>query len=427
MKYLSHFIIGLLALLVLTGFGGFDGPCSETCLGRQEHDYLVLRCEGNPPGKLQAYLVSAEDTFDAQFSHLGGGTPIPNPLNGKKCSESTDGKGRPFTVGDSVVYAQIPGEGVSPSTRHPQSGGTSTTTQPSAPLTLPPTLANKFPFLAPLPSNPVLAPADAPRFPSTCTSAVRSYLVNHQEGTVTAFGVCPLTVLKEITVASRPLQARVTPDGSTLLVTSYDEALVFIDTATNTVKTTLSLPNYNPQGIAISPDGTRAYLTHYFDIQPVLMVVDIPNKKLLSTIALPQAYPRVVVLTPDGSQAWVNYLGKGVITVIDLLTGTIARNINISQIVDHGIAFNPTGTKAYAAVYPDQIYVIDTATLAVRKRLTVGQSPNDLVSTPDGARIFVTSDIVPGFWWIDPTVDTVIGTWNPPGVTGGSMGLLVYR
>ena len=414
MKHWSHVVIFLLALLAIFGFGG-DCLDNNSCNHERKQTYQVLRCEGDPPGKFQAYSVDASSSSNAQY---GAGITILNPLNGKKCSVSTDGKGRPFTVGDSVVFSG-PGQ----ATTDQRSPGK----QATASATANPSLVDWFPFLAPLISNPSFPEADSSRYKSSCTPAVRSYLVNHLQGTVTAFGVCPLTILKEITVAPLPLQIRITPDGATALVTSYEEALTFIDTATNTVKATMPLINYNPQGIAISPDGTRAYVTHYYDIQPVLLVIDIPNRKLLSTIALPQPYPRVVVMTPDGSQAWVNYLYGGVITVVDVLTGTVARNINISQPVEKGMAFNPTGTKAYAAVYPNQVYVIETATLAVKIRLTVGQAPNDVVATPDGTRIFVNSEVDPGLWWIDPTVDRVVGSWKPPGATGGSMGLLIYQ
>ena len=422
MKHWSHIVIFLLALLAIFGFGG-DCIDDFSCNKEQKQVYDVLRCEGDPPGHFQAYSV---ETSSASIAERAGGlTTQYNPLNGKACSVSTDGKGRPFTVGEAVVYASSSAivNRPDPSTVTKPTPGKQT----SAAATPIPSLVDWFPFLAPLISNPSFPAVDSSRYKSSCTSAVRSYLVNHLQGTVTAFGVCPLTILKEITVAPLPLQIRITPDGATALVTSYDEALTFIDTATNTVKAIMPLVNYNPQGIAISPDGTRAYVTHYYDIRPVLLVIDIPNRKLLSTIALPQPYPRVVVITPDGSQAWVNYLYGGVITVVDVLTGTVARNINISQPVEKGMAFNPTGTKAYAAVYPNQVYVIDTATLAVKTKLTVGQAPNDIVATPDGTRLFVNSEVDPGLWWIDPTIDRVVGSRKLPGATGGSMGLLIYQ
>ena len=36
-----------------------------------------------------------------------------------------------------------------------------------------------------------------------------------------------------VAVASRPLQMQLTPDGSLLMVTSYDSAITFIDPATD--------------------------------------------------------------------------------------------------------------------------------------------------------------------------------------------------
>lgn len=290
-----------------------------------------------------------------------------------------------------------------------------------------PSLITLFQWTAPLLLAPQFPAGAVDNLTADCPSSLQAYQVNHTGGLLTVVGLCPFRLIKRISIPSSPLQVAITPDASQALVTGYDGTLTFIDVATNNVTFTMDLGNYNPHGIAISRDGTRAYVTHYLDISPSLLVIDIPNRKLLSTIPMPFVYPRVITLTPDGSQAWINYFGGGVVTVVDLMTGTLAGSVNIGQLVSTGIAFNTTGTKAYVAVEPDQIYVVDTALLTVKKRITVGNGPLDIVVAPTGDRVYVGTEFDPALWAIDPVTDTLqFKAVDPTRNTGGNRGLLIF-
>jgi YVTN family beta-propeller protein len=219
-----------------------------------------------------------------------------------------------------------------------------------------------------------------------------SYVVNHDHDSVTAVSPCPARVTKVISVASRPLEVAMTPDATTAVVTSYDQALTFIDTASNNVSATMSVPpDLFPQGIAITPDGTRAYVTSFIDSGPCVFVVDLVGRKLLTRIPMPKQYPLSVTLTPDGSQAWVSFLQQDGIVIIDTLTNTIATTLsNLSSPV--GIAFDAYGTKAYvvSSTSPGTLFVVNALTLDIVARVTVGFMPVDVNITPGGRWIFVT-------------------------------------
>ena len=420
--------LALAGLLIMVSTGC---PACETLARKLDNEdpprgpakILILKCD-KATNSLQLYSASYYT-----FGGVDNEMKTDSRLNGKPCSVSKEFQGRPFTVGPAAsALFQTPT--AAPQRAKAQSAKAQKPPVADADPVFSPLAL--FPWLAPAIFNPTPASPDRRTLPIDCPSNLGGFLINHLQNTVTAFGLCPLRQVREIFVPPNPLQLAVTPDGSLALVTSYGTAdggaLTFINTATGAIAATMQLFNYNPSGIAISPDGTRAYLTHYLELSPSIVVIDIPNRRVLSTIPLPLAYPRVIALTPDGSQAWVNYYQGGIVTVVDLLTATVAGTVNITQPVSMGIAFNRTGTKAFVAAAPNQLYVIDTATLAVKTRITVGQAPSDVVVTLDGNFVLLNSDVENGTWWVDARTERLLGrSKDPTDTTGGTLGLLIFR
>jgi YVTN family beta-propeller protein len=255
-----------------------------------------------------------------------------------------------------------------------------------------------------------------------CDPSQSYYTVNHGNNTVTHFGTCPLRRLVTIPVRSRPLNAALTPDAKLLLVASFDSAVTFIDTSTDQVVFSLPTPGVNPSGLAISPDGTRAYVTNFTN-PGSLLVVDIPGRRITTSISMSR-FPRNVFLTPDGSQAWVNFLATNTITIIDTLTNTVGSTFLVGGTTEAGIAFNPTGTRAYIAVRPGRLTVIDTATLATVANVAVGAWPVDVIVTGDGGRILVDDFSARGtLTAIDAATNRVVSSLD----TGGPIsGMVLY-
>jgi YVTN family beta-propeller protein len=214
-----------------------------------------------------------------------------------------------------------------------------------------------------------------------------------------------------------------TPDGATALVTRYDNAVVWIDAATDKVTFTLPTGEVYPAGITISPDGTRAYVTNYYNINPSLLVIDLVNRAILTTVPLGQAYPRSATVTPDGSQVWVNYLNQNEVDIVDTLTLTATERISFNGTVSTGMAFNPTGTKAFIATGPNLLTIVDTQTLRTIATVTVGASPVDVVVTADGRHVFVSSDPAAVISVVDAYTNQLLQSLP---VNGASMGLVVF-
>jgi YVTN family beta-propeller protein len=77
-------------------------------------------------------------------------------------------------------------------------------------------------------------------------------------------------------------------------VTNLNKVSV-IDTATNTVVATIPV-GVGPIGVAITPDGTGAYVTNLFS--NTVSVIDIATNTVVATIPVGQA-PSRVAITPD--------------------------------------------------------------------------------------------------------------------------------
>jgi YVTN family beta-propeller protein len=388
-------------------------------------DPFAIAVGYNPEIRVKGYVVECEpQSMTLQLYELQRNedtsspwdpdqrVPLDSPINGKPCSQSTDLQNRPFSLGQALnagLLASASFQSSAKADASPASGSS---------------LIDTFPTLIPLLFSPIFPATDAAKATRSCPPTLHSYLVNHTQGTVTSFQVCPLATKTEISVQSNPLQLAVTPDGSTLLVTSYDSAVTFIDTSTDKVTFVLPTPGYYPQGIAITPDGTRAYVTDYDLVNQRLLVIDIPNRKLLPAIPLPTAYPRVVAITPDGSQAWVNYWQSSYITIVDLLSQTVAETLNFGAPISQGMVFNPQGTKALVLADPGLVLVIDTATLTQMAQIPVGPYPSDIVLGPEG-EAFVNSSTQDGIWVVNWVKNKLSAAPQNP-TPGGSMGLLVY-
>ena len=235
-----------------------------------------------------------------------------------------------------------------------------------------------------LPFLPFFGEPD-PTIDTSCASQLNptAYSVDHINATVTLYNICTSDSLAVINVTSNPLQIRITPDASQAIVTSYDNAITFIDTTTNQVtKTVQTDPGFFPSGIAISPDGSYALITNYDDRAPELGVLDIASQSITSTIPLTTSYPQSVFINPDGTLAWVTYPWNDFVDVIDIMTGVLVQHLNIDTPFD--VAFNPTGTAAYIASGTGSVVVMDTATYTQTASVPAGQGAFDLSVSLDG-------------------------------------------
>ncbi|MGD0926501.1 MAG: YncE family protein [Streptosporangiaceae bacterium] len=88
-----------------------------------------------------------------------------------------------------------------------------------------------------------------------------------------------------------------------------------INTATNHVTTTIAVGR-GPTEVAVSPDGTRAYVT--VPRLHTVSVIDTATDQVTATIDISD--PEGVAVSPDGTRAYVTSGSSGTVSVIDTAT-----------------------------------------------------------------------------------------------------------
>src|SRR5262249_41413545 len=155
----------------------------------------------------------------------------PSPLNGKTdCAYQAKKYG--FTLGHPYEMSEPIAQGIL---------GAKLSLEGAAPAAGPVSLVNTFPYLVPLPLGlPARLVIPIGASSGNCDGTVGVYQVENDLNTVQHMSICPPKILSNVPVCSNPLQIAATPDGATLLVTCYNNAIAFIDAASDRVVHTLS-------------------------------------------------------------------------------------------------------------------------------------------------------------------------------------------
>jgi YVTN family beta-propeller protein len=221
-------------------------------------------------------------------------------------------------------------------------------------------------------------------------------------------------VIQSIPVAASPLQVEVTPDASMAIVTSFNNAVNFIDLATNTVVNTLqTAPDIDPSGIAISSDGSTAYVTSFSGLNfgtPALLTINVATQTIVNQMSVAD-FPQSVFLTPDDELAFVIHPLNNQVTVIDTLTNAVLRAFGLES--PFAVAFNSTATRAYitSGGGSGNVVVFDTATFDILATIPVGNTPVDIVMSPEDGVLYVNNFLGESLTLIDPVSYAVIGTF----------------
>jgi YVTN family beta-propeller protein len=249
------------------------------------------------------------------------------------------------------------------------------------------------------------------------------YVANYNSKSVSVIDTATNTVVgSPIRVGTQPFGVAITPDGAiAYVVNDVSNNVSVIDTATNKVTTSISV-GISPFAVAVTPDGTTAYVVNYGPCPfpgcgappGTISVIDTATNTVVGSPIQVGEHPYDIAVTPDGSTAYVTNLYSNTVSVIDTATNTVVGSPIQVGPGPTGIAITPDGGTAYVTNFlngPDgTVSVIDTATKRVTGSILLrGGQPLSIAITPNGTTAYVV-DNNGAVWVIDTATNTVVGS-----------------
>jgi YVTN family beta-propeller protein len=218
--------------------------------------------------------------------------------------------------------------------------------------------------------------------------------------------------VKHITYVGRaPHEAFFTPDGKEVWVTVRGENYVAVlDGETYAEKTRITVPN-GPGMTIFSPDGRYGYVCSSFT--PETDVVTVADHQIVGKVTQASPFCPNIAATPDGSQVWFTLKDTGKTQVFDarppfsvlatLDTGPITNHVNIVR--------NAHGQFAYVTIGGlNEVKVFRTDTFEQVATIPVGDLPHGIWPSGDGTRVYVGLENDDRVVAIDTLSNTVIAT-----------------
>ncbi|MGC8565262.1 MAG: YncE family protein [Thermoplasmata archaeon] len=226
--------------------------------------------------------------------------------------------------------------------------------------------------------------------------------------TVTVFNRETMQIIKNITVGYLPFGIVTSPNGSYIYVSNYNSNNVsVISTASNTVIKSINVGN-SPGSIGITPNGlfvvvgnsasgtvniinTKTY-TNY-----IVNVGGNPGGYLSSSYAT--SIPDGVAFSPNNTFAYVSN-ADGNISVINLNTMSLFKQITVSNYPVNGLAISSNGNYLYVLIneyygsgidYGSHLSVISTKTFSILKNISTDWDPSSITLGPGDYNAYVTS------------------------------------
>jgi len=227
----------------------------------------------------------------------------------------------------------------------------------------------------PLATEAVATPLPAPAPP------LISYTANVGSNDVSVVDISSRSLITTVPVGAPAFFVVAAPDGSRVYATTAATVEV-INTTTNTVDATISLPALSPNrgflgGIVVSPDGSRLYVTRWsevcYDGNGSIAVIDTSTFAVSYITAGVGILPTGLSVTPDGTQIYVANQGGPDLEVFDTATFNHVRNI---ATVAHQVEVSSDLARAFAAVQTGSMEVkeIVTATGTIVDTLSLGSA-----------------------------------------------------
>jgi DNA-binding beta-propeller fold protein YncE len=195
------------------------------------------------------------------------------------------------------------------------------------------------------------------------------------------------------------------------------QGLHIIDTATHTESHFIAAASTSaPEQVALSPDGTKAYITDITDSSGHgnLLVIDLGSLTITHTLNIGLVAPEGIAVTPDGTKAYISGYHDNTLTQIDMVVVDLATPSVITTIVNIGSGFTTgcsitaAGDYVYTVTAPD-LAVIKTATNTLFTTVSLPNANDDCLI--EGSTVYCPGGLGTGsLYLVDAATNTLSGT-----------------
>jgi YVTN family beta-propeller protein len=218
------------------------------------------------------------------------------------------------------------------------------------------------------------------------------------------------------------------PDGLLYVTGEMDHAVFIIDPQTRKVIATIPTGQPESHNVAISRNGRRGYTSNVYT--GTVSVLDVPARKLLEIISVappdaanPARRKRVqrVSISNDGSMVFTCDWTRSELVVIDAAAGAVKARVPLPT-PGYGTVSTPDGRWLLVAADAScKVTVVDLQTLTIARNIDVPAKPQEIIIRPGGEIAYVSCDRdqkIAAIRLADWTVEKLFDTgYYPDGLT----------
>ena len=218
----------------------------------------------------------------------------------------------------------------------------------------------------------------------------------------------PLVTVATFATGAAPAEIALSPDGSRAYVTNQNAGTVSVlDTTTGRAVVAPIRVGERPNSVRVTADGARVLVT---STSGSVAIIQAATNTVTATVPV-GGFVDGLAVSPDGARIYAGVADTGTVVTIDTATARqVGRPIKVGD-NPYGMAISNDGRRLYVPNYgSDDLSIVDTTTGAVVGTAKVGDAPVGAVASPDGTRLYVTNLDGGTVSIIDTATNSVIGT-----------------
>jgi hypothetical protein len=214
------------------------------------------------------------------------------------------------------------------------------------------------------------------------------------------------------------VDSTVKPDGTKWYSIDQDNLnLNITDTSTN-ANTAVAIDGF-PANIAVSPNGTRVYISGTGTTADSVTVFNTGSNTIVTTVAVLDGSFALTYLnvSADNSKVYIVNTADSILNILTTASNTISGTTIPISFDPQGLCLNLSGSKLYSLGGSTQdITVIDTSTDTVTNTVATGHNLSEAVLSQDGSTLYISAgDRILTF---DTASETVTSSTFITGLTG---------